>query len=112
MKTLHSFRLSLHGIWIDIFKHKIYIAVEIKWRSDTFIRRIICKFGLKPFYTISSRDSSTAFKGTTETPPLGREKMDFYDALYRATWKKDFFFTFIRRDSPAMRSCRPNFNVF
>ena len=45
------------------------------------------------FYTISSRDSSTAFKGTTETPPLGREKMDFYGALYRATWKKDFFNT-------------------
>ena len=61
-------------------------------------------FNIDWIYTISSRDS----------PPLlmvllkrrhRSEKMDFYGALYRATWKKDFFLTFSRRDSPALRSC-------
>ena len=75
------------------------------WKKDFFFTFFRRDSPAARSCTISSRDSSTAFKGTTETPPLGREKMDFYGALYRATWKKDFFFTFFRRDSPAMRSC-------
>ena len=62
--------------------------------------------------TISSRDSLPLLKVLLKLRRRRRrrrrrrsEKMDFYGALYRATWKKDFFLTFSRRDSPAERSC-------
>ena len=41
----------------------------------------------RDFYTISSRDSPPLLKVLLKRRS---EKMDFYGALYRATWKKIF----------------------
>ena len=97
-----SFGTSIHKSYLPSGIHgNIGMGISLWWRNFS-LWDPESKYNN---YTISSRDS----------PPLlmvllkrRSEKMDFYGALYRATWKKDFFFTFSRRDSPATRSCYCN----